>query len=121
MDCYTWEAKYKDGTLIQEWEGNAYKDIDRSKLETFAVYHIDDLATPVIIVNIQPGQHLIWRKRRFNNSSLGLLQTTFIAGWINEAERYATCIVRNELTGEDVCKYETDDFNVTLSEVHGDF
>lgn len=120
MDAYTWEAKYKDGSLIQEWVGNAYKDIDRSKVEAFVVYRADDLQAPVITIQLQPGQQLVWRKRRLDNSLLGLLQTTFIAGWINDDERHATFLVFNELLGVDVLRYDTDDFDVELSEVHGD-
>lgn len=120
MDAYTWEAQYKDGSLIQEWTGNAYKDVDRSNLETFVVYHADDLQTPVITIQLQPGRHLVWRKRRLDNSLLGLLQTTFIAGWISDDERHATFIVRNELFGVDTKRYDTDDFDIELSEVHGD-
>lgn len=114
MDAYTWEAKYKDGSLIQEWAGAKYKDINRKNLQTFTVYQADDLTTPVIKVDIQPGQQLIWRKRRLNHSLLGLIQTTFIAGWINDDECYATFIERNELLGKDVKRYETGDFHVAM-------
>ena len=119
-DVYTWEAKYNDGSLIQEWAGARYKDIDRSKLDVFNLYHVDDLATPVKAVNIQPGQQLIWRKRRLNNSLLGLLQTTFIVGWINGDERHATVIVRDELLGKDVQRYDTNDIDIELSAVHSE-
>jgi len=113
-DTYTWEAKYKDGSLIQEWAGNAYKDIDRSKLDEFVVYHVDDKTKPVMTVSPTLDQQLIWRKRRVDTTDGVRLFTTYIAGWVNGEGKHATFIAHSELFNMEIAKYESNDFDVEL-------
>lgn len=119
-DVYTWEAKYKDGTLIQEWEGATYGEVDRNRLDKFIVYHVDDKTKPVVTITLEPGQHIIWRKRRLDTTEGVRICTTYIAGWTNGENSHATFIVHSELFDVTIAKYESDNVNVKMSSVHGD-
>ena len=86
---YIWRVKYHDDTNLWEHEGNGtqnyYRDIDHKKLEIyggqFLVYSPDNFLVPVVTIEIQCGQHIIWRKRREFKLSTNVLTTTYLVGW----------------------------------------
>lgn len=60
-----WLVRYNDKTELhqigQDGVENSYSDIDRAKLESFALYSND--GRHVFELHLDPGQRLIYRKR----------------------------------------------------------
>jgi len=63
---FAWTAIYGDETTLDQYpsEGppNTYLNIDRSKLVGFILYNIAT-KTPHVVLRLQPGQKLIYRRR----------------------------------------------------------
>lgn len=59
-----WVAYYSDGSSLPQYNAdgseNKYQDIDRSRLESFALWQD---STKVFHLHIEPGQRLIYRRR----------------------------------------------------------
>ncbi len=78
-----WVAYYNDGTHLCQYDDdgteNKYADIDRSKLDSFALY--DRPATRKLFhLHIEPGQRLIYR-RRVEKIVGGPEQVCYMIGW----------------------------------------
>ncbi len=61
----TWKAIYSDGSLAQhnsDGSENSYKQIDRSKLQSFELYDGEKL---IFILNLNKNKQLIFRRRNF--------------------------------------------------------
>lgn len=86
-----WKAYYNDGTSLPQFNAagfeNKYADIDRSKLEAFALFK-DDAIVPqfdngsglVFALYLEPGQRLIFR-RRVEQPAGGEQTIVYMAGW----------------------------------------
>jgi hypothetical protein len=80
-----WEARYNDGTVLPKFNDdgseNRYEDIDRGKLESFALFmEIDGVNHPAIELHLDPGQNLIYR-RRVEKRSDGVEFVVYLVGW----------------------------------------
>ena len=72
MAEYTWQARYNDGTTLNQIESdgtkNAYLDIERNKLESFSL--LDENAKVVICVLFDDdGEKLVWTRRVYMRMS----------------------------------------------------
>lgn len=60
-----WIATYTDGSTLSQYNEdgseNAYKDIDRERLHSFALLTAE--GRTVLVLMLDPGQRLIYRKR----------------------------------------------------------
>ena len=79
-----WKAIYRDGSSLSQFNPdrteNKYTSIDRANLSQF---HVMRNGEPVVIIHIQPGQQLIYRRRvamhltKFGRSD----EAVYLVGW----------------------------------------
>jgi hypothetical protein len=78
-----WVAFYSDQTSLRQYNAdggeNRYADIDRARLEAFALFQ-DDGETLVFALYLEPGQRLIFR-RRVEQSPGGEQTVVYLVGW----------------------------------------
>lgn len=99
-DSLTWEAVYEE-TDESIWECDRegviihkYSDIDRTRVTALRVYRTRDRLEfespkPVLIVRLEPGYRLIWRKRRSLRIVDGVSKlVAYLIGWQATIEGY---------------------------------
>jgi hypothetical protein len=59
----TWEAVYKNGSLLRERDGYRYKDIDRHELGSFQLVASEQLLVVAHMNNGRTGHDLCYRRR----------------------------------------------------------
>jgi hypothetical protein len=81
-DTLRWEARYNDGTVLSQNRAdggeNRYADIDRSRLDSFALVRAD--GTAVLQLHLDTGQRLIFR-RRVEQQASGTERIVYLVGW----------------------------------------
>lgn len=91
---YTWEAIYKDGTTLPQYnekgEKNGYENIDTKKLQAFAINYPDPKDNKKkklhFRLHLEEGQELIYLRRGFIDFSTSTKQVTgkryfLMVGW----------------------------------------
>lgn len=77
----TWLAQYNDGSSLPQFNPdgseNNYADIDRQRLAAFSI--VKDNA-PAIVVHLDPGQRLIYRRRVAKHGN-GQETVVLLVGW----------------------------------------
>jgi len=85
MDELYWEAIYKDGTTLNQFQdGVAHSagEVDRDNLERFRMYHGTFLIFEAFFNNDNRKRKLIFRKRNFVNAMSGdLMDFIYLVGW----------------------------------------
>lgn len=76
MASYTWKAEYTDGSSLEQ-SGNAYQDIDQSRLRVFLLMEGE---TPKLRIEFEPGERLVWRRRVEHAPGVGPVRTCHILG-----------------------------------------
>lgn len=79
-----WVAYYNDGTHLRQYDDdgaeNKYADIDRSKLDSFALY--DRPATRKLLhLHLEPDQRLIYRRRVEKTVGADTDVVCYMIGW----------------------------------------
>lgn len=85
MDNITWMVQYNDGTQILSSDDFKYGDIDRERLQVFALLQVNS-KKPLVVLHLTPERRLIYRKRSALtiNPELGEVteqQSVWLVGW----------------------------------------
>lgn len=79
MQSLTWEATYKDGTVITESEVESTSFIDRSVLSKFKL--IDKNGRVVFVSFFSEDKKLIFRRRTFISPDGDVKGIVYLVGW----------------------------------------
>jgi hypothetical protein len=78
----TWTAVYKDGSCLEQYNDsgkeNRYVDIDRASLVKFL---LSDGPNVKFVLNLGPGQRLVYRRRVAMNLGSVVTRVVHIIGW----------------------------------------
>lgn len=94
-----WIAQYNDGVVLSQFNEdgteNKYSDIDRERLERFVLLDGDQVR---IVLNMDHGKKLIYRRRVAKSVLNNLIDTVHIVGY-QEAGRGQTILFLFESSG----------------------
>lgn len=93
MPVYRWTAKYKDGTIVSQFDKEGLEisseKVDRDKVEAFALYDPHDvdpktkkLGKSVLTVHLEGEKKLIYRRRvEMNTAQKEPVEVCHLVGW----------------------------------------
>lgn len=81
----TWMVQYNDGSQRLSSDDFKYGDIDRERLEVFALLQVNNMK-PLVVLHLTPERRLIYRKRsaldmNVRSGEITGRKTVWLAGW----------------------------------------